>query len=433
MSAELFVSELVRRDFRITKRVLERYDYTVGCPGCNAALSNPPRREHNKECRERIEAQMHEDPEDLVRIIERDIRLEPPSRDDEPSPEEGSPDSVEEGQRPPISRVWMLESDVEDNVLYGPEEDPRAAHTPSSSSGTRRGRPPADEEVTDEEMRRLLGMDEDVRTILSKLVLRSCDGVGQKLTKMIANMTDEQVQNKVKTQDVTKIIEAAQQISDKPTLHDDQQWEDFYWNVVLTDDVNKEKVLDKDKVIKARVLEMDFFTKMGVHKKVDRGEVKKNKGKIVSTKWVDTDRGHGGYRSRLVGREIKRDQRQDLFSPTPLLEVPKLLIAHCAKNQRTDNPKRIGVINVSRAYFYIKCKRAPCIQIPDEDWEPGDEERVGELVHVMRLRSGRRPIQSISIVLGSSRDAGPCTTSIPNLLCTVMISWLWPTRSSFTG
>ena len=50
------------------------------------------------------------------------------------------------------------------------------------------------------------------------------------------------------------------------------------------------KVLDKEKVIKTRMLEMDFFKKMGVHKKVDRGEVKKNEGKIVSTKWVDTDK-----------------------------------------------------------------------------------------------------------------------------------------------
>ena len=173
--------------------------------------------------------------------------------------------------------------DVEDHVLYGPEEDPRTAHTPSSSSGTGHERPFADEEVTDTKRRRLLGMDEDVRTILSKLGLRRCDGVGQKLAKMIANMADEQVQNKVKTQDVTKIIEAAQQISDKPTPHDDQQWEDFCWNVVFTDDVNQGKVLDKDKVIKARMLEMDFFKKMGVFQKVDRG-----------------------YRSRLVGSSVTR-------------------------------------------------------------------------------------------------------------------------------
>ena len=61
------------------------------------------------------------------------------------------------------------------------------------------------------------------------------------------------------------------------------------------------------------------------------------------------------------------------------MEVLKLLIAYCAKNQRTDEPKRIGVIDVSRAYWYAKCKRVKNIQIPDEDWEPGDEGRVGEL------------------------------------------------------
>ena len=39
------------------------------------------------------------------------------------------------------------------------------------------------------------------------------------------------------------------------------------WNVVFTDDVNQGKVLDKDKVIKARMLEMDFFKKMGVSRR----------------------------------------------------------------------------------------------------------------------------------------------------------------------
>ena len=80
---------------------------------------------------------MHEDPEDLVRIIERDIRLERRSRDDERSPEEGSPDSIEGGPQPEHAEqpadqqsVDARESDVEDHVLYGPEEDPRTAHTP---------------------------------------------------------------------------------------------------------------------------------------------------------------------------------------------------------------------------------------------------------------------------------------------------------------
>ena len=228
------VSELLRRDFRITKRMLERYDYTAGCPGYNAALSNKPRMEHNKECRERIEAQMHEDPEDLVRIFERDIRLERPNRGDERSPEEGSPDSVEEGQ-PPDHAVQPA-----DQQGCGCSRERRRG---SCALWSRRRPSYSTDSVVklklrNTKRRRFLGMDEDVRNILSKLGLRSCDGVGQKLTKMIANMTDEQVQNKVKTQHVTKIIEAVLQISDKPTPHDDQQWEDFHWNVVFTDDVN---------------------------------------------------------------------------------------------------------------------------------------------------------------------------------------------------
>ena len=68
-----------------------------------------------------------------------------------------------------------------------------------------------------------------------------------------------------------------------------------------------------------------------------------------------------------------------MFSPTPPLEVVKMLVAKCAKGQRKANPKRVGLVDVSRAYFYAKCKRPLYIEIPMEDWEAGDEERVGRL------------------------------------------------------
>ncbi len=40
-------------------------------------------------------------------------------------------------------------------------------------------------------------------------------------------------------------------------------------------------------------------------------EAKETGGKIITTKWVNADKGPGGYRSRLVGRgrEIKQDKR----------------------------------------------------------------------------------------------------------------------------
>ena len=38
-------------------------------------------------------------------------------------------------------------------------------------------------------------------------------------------------------------------------------------------------------------------------------------GKVI-TKWVDPDQGHGGHRSRLVGRELIRDNPLELCAPT---------------------------------------------------------------------------------------------------------------------
>ena len=76
---------------------------------------------------------------------------------------------------------------------------------------------------------------------------------------------------------------------------------------------------------------------MAVNRKVPRSEVKKQGGKIISTRWVDTDKGYRGnanYRSRLFAREIKKVKRQDLFSATAPLETLKLLVADRAKGQR---------------------------------------------------------------------------------------------------
>eukprot|EP00973_Karenia_brevis_P000364 52380-Karenia_brevis.AAC.1 len=88
---------------------------------------------------------------------------------------------------------------------------------------------------------------------------------------------------------------------------------DFY------DDASGAK-LDKAKTVEARALEMKFFRDKGVYTKVPRSSVK---GPIITTRWLDVNKGDESapdYRSRLVGREIKRDSRMDLFAATPPLE-----------------------------------------------------------------------------------------------------------------
>ena len=123
---------------------------------------------------------------------------------------------------------------------------------------------------------------------------------------------------------------------------------------------------------------MAFFRKMGVYAKVDRSEVKQRQGKIISTKWIDTNKGakdSPNYRSRLVGREIKKDKivRNDLYAATPPLEVIKLLIAKCAMGQGSNRPLRIATVDVRRAYFYVRAQMIIYVEIPAEDWNAGDE------------------------------------------------------------
>ena len=84
-------------------------------------------------------------------------------------------------------------------------------------------------------------------------------------------------------------------------------------------------------------------------------------------------------RARLVGREIKKDKRLDLFAATPPLESLRLLCSLCASKQQRHEHFRLMAIDVKRAYFYVKARRAVFIEIPAEDREEGDEQLVGKL------------------------------------------------------
>ena len=118
--------------------------------------------------------------------------------------------------------------------------------------------------------------------------------------------------------------------------HPNLDW--YYGPGYFTDDV-KGGLLDKQQCIDARRLEMDYFRRMGVYRKIKRSEVPAG-ARIITTKWVDTNKGtedEPNYRSRLVGREIKTDDRPDLFAATPPLESLRYVLSLCASTQ--DGPK----------------------------------------------------------------------------------------------
>ena len=84
------------------------------------------------------------------------------------------------------------------------------------------------------------------------------------------------------------------------------------------DDVNG-VFLDADMVRAAREEEMAFFKKFGVYKRVHQSQVQATGGKMITAKWLDTNKGdeeHPNYRSRLVGREYNEGKDDSLYAST---------------------------------------------------------------------------------------------------------------------
>ena len=142
----------------------------------------------------------------------------------------------------------------------------------------------------------------------------------EKLCKAVAQDIRQSKRDKQYT-DVTMEMNAPMQVV-KEEHHDMAQYEGYDF----IDDTTG-RPLDKELATAARRLEIDFFRKRKVYTKVPRSHAQGQK--IITTRWIDINKGDAdqpNYRSRLVGRELKlNNKRLDLFAATPPLESLRLL------------------------------------------------------------------------------------------------------------
>ena len=89
--------------------------------------------------------------------------------------------------------------------------------------------------------------------------------------------------------------------------------------------------LEAKGVAKARVEELIEVAKHRVYDEVHIAHCYADTGAApIRVRWLDINKGdklNPEYRSRLVAMEIKKDDRKDLFAPTPPLEAKKILFA----------------------------------------------------------------------------------------------------------
>ena len=112
----------------------------------------------------------------------------------------------------------------------------------------------------------------------------------------------------------------------------------------------------KDVVEAARAEELAVGKKMQVWRRVRREECFQATGRpLIRVRWVDINKGdemYLKYRSRIVAKEIKIDNRPELFAATPPLEFIEYLISSCASRQRRARPSRLMIQDLSKAYFF---------------------------------------------------------------------------------
>ena len=156
-----------------------------------------------------------------------------------------------------------------------------------------------------------------------------------------------------------------------------QHEEDDQPMVEAWDDVTGER-LEAKEVLKARMLEIGYVRQKKVWKKISRDEAIKRGIKIIKTRWLDINKGdkaNPNYRSRFVAKEFNDGYGGEAawFAATPPLEALKLLISSAATRSGGRGRKAVMINDVARAFFEAPVKREICIELPEEDWEPGDE------------------------------------------------------------
>merc|ERR1712086_782235 len=381
------------REFKITKNILDKFKFTAGCKGCDAVINGSGARgAHSDECRKRLEEAIKNDDVLKVRLDMRDIRLNKKVVAEEVEKKDAVDDvekiDVEmktdeaevagellQDKSNIIDAQVLWQSSSSSSGQHGPVDGPKAEA--SSSSG--RKREEDSEHTTDETLlinlpkeiekeqdnkRRRLRVLASEKRLLGRVSRTYGTGSERRKLNAMLNHLEFNKETFDRRMDISNLIGALdEEISPHDEAEEMERWRMMYDGYDFFDDMN-------------------VFKKMGVYVKVPRETARRHGCKIITTKWLDTNKGDAqnpNYRSRMAGREIKCDKRMDLFSATPPLETLKLLISMCARRQSDAKPCRMAIVDIKRAYFYAKARRPVFIEIPAEDREEGEEGMVGQL------------------------------------------------------
>ena len=282
--------EAKTRDFKITKNLLEKHGYTDTCLGCDQAKSGKRVTSHSKDCRARIEGALQEDEEGKVRLRNRDARK---SMKREEAVTEAAKTVVEDkdGQRLPRQE----EDADEHNKKSESSEDDHDTSDEEEPNDTARKKKRSEADLEQNKKRRINAM-AMARRVSSQLPRLGAARRIMKLEHMAVTLNKEEKKMRSKDHPKGRIVDVSEVMKDlmnleMPNPHEteeeeQQRYRDLYEGMEFIDDVHAGNTLDKEKVMKARRLEIEFFQKMKVYEKVPRWKAQGKK--VITTRWIDT-------------------------------------------------------------------------------------------------------------------------------------------------
>ena len=147
-------------------------------------------------------------------------------------------------------------------------------------------------------------------------------------------------------------------------------------------------MLDPELVRQARQEEKEGVYKHNLFTKVPIKQCFERTGKgPIGTRWVDINKGdvsNPDVRCRWVGQEFNSKNarwEEGLFAATPPLEAKKTLISRAASQMGTPKRKwkKLGFVDIRKAYFHAPVSREMYVVLPPEFLEPGEEGMCGLL------------------------------------------------------
>ena len=172
-------------------------------------------------------------------------------------------------------------------------------------------------------------------------------------------------------------------------MHQNEQelpsvWEGWYW------DDNKGGWLDPELCVTVRQEEVEYIRRHKMYTRVSMEVCLRETGRApIKTGWAETDKGQGSPTCARgwVAKEHKTHARPELHAPTPPLEALKVMLSEIATGKR--GGKVVALVDVRRAYFYAPARRRVFVELPPENYQPGDETHV-RAVAIQSVRHTRR-------------------------------------------